>query len=84
VIANGTVMARTGDTSLQAVVLTRHATAIMVVTRVNPAWMLLASASLCGFGLPQKRLRAMPSLVRIQLLGRPFRNFFEASRRGQT
>ena len=51
VIASGTVMARTADTSWRAVALTMAATAIMLGTRLSPLWMLLAGAALGGFGL---------------------------------
>jgi len=51
VIASGIVMARAADTSWRAVAVTLAATAIMLATRLNPMWMLLAGATLGGFGL---------------------------------
>jgi chromate transporter len=51
VIASGTVMARAADSSWRAVVVTIAAAAIMLVTRLNPMWMLLAGAALGGLDL---------------------------------
>ena len=51
VIASGTVMARAADSSWRAVVLTIAAAAVMLVTRLNPMWMLLAGAALGGLDL---------------------------------
>ena len=50
VIASGVVMARAADTSWRVGVLTLAA-AIMLATRLNPMWMLLAGAGLGGLGL---------------------------------
>src|SRR5215475_10348186 len=51
VIASGTVMARAADSSWSAVALTIAAAAVMLVTRLNPIWMLLAGAALGGLDL---------------------------------
>jgi chromate transporter len=51
VIASGTVMARAADTSWQAVVVTIAAAAIMLVTRLNPMWILVIGGALGGLGL---------------------------------
>jgi chromate transporter len=51
VIASGAVMASAADTSWLAVAVTLAATAIMLATRFNPMWMLLAGAALGGFRL---------------------------------
>jgi chromate transporter len=51
VIASGVVMARAADTSWRTGVLTLAAAAIMLATRLNPMWMLLAGAGLGGLGL---------------------------------
>jgi chromate transporter len=51
VIASGTVMARAADTSWPAVVLTIAAAAVMLVTRLNPVWMLVIGGALGGLGL---------------------------------
>ena len=50
VIASGTIMARAADTGWAAVSVTVAATALMLSTRINPLWMLLAGATLGGFG----------------------------------
>jgi chromate transporter len=51
VIASGIVMARAADTGWRAGALTLAAAAIMLITRLNPMWMLLAGAVLGGLGL---------------------------------
>ena len=51
VIASGAVMARAADTSWRAAALTIAVAGIMLATRLNPMWMLLAGALLGGFGL---------------------------------
>ena len=51
VIASGAVVARAADTSWRAVALTIAAAGIMLATRLNPMWTLLAGAALGGFGL---------------------------------
>jgi chromate transporter len=51
VIAGGIVMARTADTDWRAVAVTIAAAGIMLTTRFNPMWMLLAGAALGGLGL---------------------------------
>ena len=51
VIASGTVMARTADAEWRATAVTVAAAALMLMTRLNPLWMLLAGGALGGFGL---------------------------------
>jgi chromate transporter len=51
VIASGTVMARAADASWLAAAVTIAATAIMLATRLNPLWLLLAGGTLGGLGL---------------------------------
>ena len=51
VIASGIVMARAADTGWQAAALTIAAAAIMLATRLNPMWLLLAGGALGGLGL---------------------------------
>ena len=51
VIASGVVMARAADTGWPSAVLTIAAAAVMLATRLNPMWMLLAGAALGGLGL---------------------------------
>ena len=51
VIASGAVMARAADTGWRSAVVTTAAAAIMLATRLNPMWMLLAGAALGGLGL---------------------------------
>ena len=51
VIAGGVVMARTADTNWQAGALTVAAAGIILATRLNPLWMLLAGAGLGGLGI---------------------------------
>ena len=51
VIASGTVMARATDTGPAAAVLTVAAAILVLGTRLNPLWVLLAGGALGGFGL---------------------------------
>jgi chromate transporter len=51
VIASGIVIARAADTGWGTAVLTLVALAIMLATRLNPMWMLLAGGALGGLGL---------------------------------
>jgi len=51
VIASGTVMARAADTGPAAAALTVAAAILMLGTRLNPLWVLLAGGALGGFGL---------------------------------
>jgi chromate transporter len=51
VIAGGTIMARAADTGWQAAALTVAAVVLMLRTRLNPLWMILAGGALGGFGL---------------------------------
>jgi chromate transporter len=51
VIASGMVMARAADTGWQAAALTIAAAVIMLATRLNPLWMLVAGGALGGLGL---------------------------------
>ena len=51
VIASGTVMARAADTGPAAAVLTVAAAILVLGTRLNPLWVLLAGGALGGFGL---------------------------------
>jgi chromate transporter len=51
VIAGGTVMARAADTHWRAGAVTLASAAIMLTTRRNPMWILLAGATLGGLGL---------------------------------
>jgi chromate transporter len=51
VIASGSVMARAADTGWRSAAVTIAAAAIMLVTRLNPMWMLVAGAVLGGLGL---------------------------------
>jgi chromate transporter len=51
VIASGTAMAHTADTSWQAVAVTVAMAAIALATRLNPMWMLLAGGILGGLGV---------------------------------
>jgi len=50
VIASGTVMARAADADWRAAALTVAAAALMLVTRLNPLWMLFAGGALGGLG----------------------------------
>ena len=51
VIASGTVMARAADAGWRAAAVTIAATAILLATRINPLWLLLAGGALGGLGL---------------------------------
>ena len=51
VIASGTVMARAADVDWQAAAVTIAAATLMLSTRLNPLWMLLAGGTLGGLGL---------------------------------
>jgi chromate transporter len=51
VIASGTVMARAADAEWQAAAVTAAAAVLMLRTRLNPLWMLLAGGALGGLGL---------------------------------
>ncbi len=51
VIASGAVMARAADTGWRTASLTIAAAAIMLATRLNPLWVLIAGAALGGLGL---------------------------------
>jgi chromate transporter len=51
VIAGGTVMARAADPNWRAAAVTVAAALIMLRTRLNPLWMLLAGGTLGGIGL---------------------------------
>jgi len=51
VIAGGTVMARAADANWRAAAVTIAAAGLILATRLNPMWMLLAGATLGGLGL---------------------------------
>jgi len=51
VIASGTVMARAADTEPAAAAMTVAAATLLLSTRLNPLWVLLAGGALGGFGL---------------------------------
>jgi chromate transporter len=51
VIASGTVMARAVDAEWRTAAVTIAAAVLMLATRFNPLWMLLAGAVLGGLGL---------------------------------
>jgi chromate transporter len=51
VIASGVVMAHAADASWPAAAVTAAATLLMLNTRLNPLWMLLAGGTLGGLGL---------------------------------
>jgi chromate transporter len=51
VIAGGVVIARAAAADWPAVVLTIAAALLMLLTRLNPFWILLAGGALGGFGL---------------------------------
>jgi chromate transporter len=51
VIASGVVMARAADAGGRAAAVTIAAAAIMLGTRLNPLWLLLAGGALGGLGL---------------------------------
>jgi chromate transporter len=51
VIASGTVMAQAADSGWRAASVTFAAAALMLITRLNPIWLLIAAAVLGGLGL---------------------------------
>jgi chromate transporter len=51
VIAGGYVMARTGDVGWSGVAITAAAVALMLRTRINPLWILMAGGALGALGL---------------------------------
>ena len=51
VIASGIVMARAADADWQAATVTVAAAALMLMTRINPLWLLLAGGVLGGLGV---------------------------------
>jgi chromate transporter len=51
VIASGAVMARAADTGWRTAAVTLAATAMMLGTRLNPLWLMLAGGALGGLGL---------------------------------
>jgi chromate transporter len=51
VIAGGYVMARTGDVGWSSVAITAAAVALMLRTRINPLWILMAGGALGALGL---------------------------------
>ena len=51
VIAGGLVMARAADAGWQAAAVTIAAAAIMLATRLNPMWLLLAGGAFGSLGL---------------------------------
>jgi chromate transporter len=51
VIASGTVMARAADVDWETAAVTIAAATLMLSTRLNPLWMLLAGGVLGGLGL---------------------------------
>jgi chromate transporter len=51
VIASGAVMARAADTGWRPAALTIAAVVIMLATRLNPLWLLVAGGALGGLGL---------------------------------
>lgn len=51
VIASGTVMAHAADAGWRAAALTIAAAAIMLGTRLNPLWLLVAGGAIGGLGL---------------------------------
>jgi chromate transporter len=51
VIAGGTVMARSADADWRAAAVTVAAAALLLRTRLNPLWMLLAGGALGGLGV---------------------------------
>jgi chromate transporter len=51
VVASGTVMARAADPGWQSAVVTIVTAVLMLRTRMNPLWMLLAGGALGGLGL---------------------------------
>jgi chromate transporter len=51
VIGSGTVMARAADAGWRATAVTIAAVAIMLGTRLNPLWLLIAGGAFGGLGL---------------------------------
>jgi chromate transporter len=51
VIAGGYVMARAADTGWQSAAVTAAAVALMLATRINLLWILVAGGALGGLGL---------------------------------
>lgn len=51
VVAGGFVMARTGDTGWHSAAVTAVAVALILLTRINPLWILIAGGALGGLGL---------------------------------
>jgi chromate transporter len=51
VVAGGYVMARTGDVGWPSVAITAAAVALMLRTRINPLWILMAGGALGALGL---------------------------------
>ena len=51
VVAGGTVMARSADADWRAAAVTLAAAALLLRTRLNPLWMLLAGGALGGLGV---------------------------------
>ncbi|MGA8548820.1 MAG: chromate transporter [Stellaceae bacterium] len=51
VIASGTVMAHAADAGWRAAALTIVAAAVMLATRLNPLWLLVAGGAIGGLGL---------------------------------
>jgi chromate transporter len=51
IIASGIVMARAADSGWPAAALTVAAAVVMLTTRLNPLWLLLAGGGLGGLGL---------------------------------
>jgi chromate transporter len=51
VVAGGFVMARTGTAGWASLALTAAAVALMLITRINPLWLVCAGAVLGGLGV---------------------------------
>ena len=51
VVAGGYVMARAADVAWPTVAITSGAVALMLLTRINPLWILIAGGALGGLGL---------------------------------
>jgi len=51
VIAGGFVMARTGDAGWPGLSITAAAVGLMLITRINPLWLICAGAALGGLGV---------------------------------
>lgn len=50
VVAGGYVTARAGDTGWQSAAITAAAVALILLTRINPLWILMAGGALGGLG----------------------------------